>query len=92
MLSALLGVRWAVGKWEKEKNAWWGDWKRIGDGLGRDLKAALDDAMRDNVVVAPEAASNGLIEMVKARKGEVEEVKDGLDTLWDEFEKVGGKK
>jgi hypothetical protein len=56
------------------------------------LQAALDDAMRDNVVVVPEAASNDLTAMVKARKREVEEVKDGLDTLWDEWEKVGRKK
>lgn len=38
ILSALVGVRWAIARWENEKNSWWGDWKRIGDGLGRDLK------------------------------------------------------
>jgi hypothetical protein len=48
MLSALLGVRWAVGKWEKEKSAWWGDWKRIGDGLDRDLKVCSDNFLNED--------------------------------------------
>lgn len=41
----LLGVagslRWAVGRWEKEKRKWWRDWDRIGKGLERDLKVAF---------------------------------------------------
>lgn len=38
VLSALTGVRWAVGKWERSKKRWWEDWTRVGDGLGRDIK------------------------------------------------------
>lgn len=34
-------VRWAVGKWEKEKKKWWADWERIGQGLGRDLQVCF---------------------------------------------------
>jgi hypothetical protein len=42
MLGALLSVRWAVGKWEKAKKRWLEDWRRVGDGLGRDLKVSPD--------------------------------------------------
>ena len=38
MLSAVAGIRWAVGKWEKSKKRWWQDWSRVGEGLDRDLK------------------------------------------------------
>lgn len=38
MLSTLLGIRWAVGKWERAKKRWWEDWLRVGEGLGRDLE------------------------------------------------------
>lgn len=38
MLGAAVGVRWAVGRWEKAKRRWWKDWGRIGEGLDRDLK------------------------------------------------------
>ena len=35
---ALLGIRWAAGKWERAKKRWWEDWSRVGEGLGRDLE------------------------------------------------------
>ena len=38
MLSAVLGLRWAVGAWEKAKKRWWQDYDRVGQGLSRDLK------------------------------------------------------
>lgn len=38
MLTAVAGVRWAVGRWEKAKLRWWEDWERIAQGLGRDLR------------------------------------------------------
>ena len=38
MPSAALGVRWAVGKWERAKRRWWKDWDRVGEGLERDLR------------------------------------------------------
>jgi hypothetical protein len=41
MLVALLGVRVAIGRWEKAKQRWWEDWTRVGEGLGRDLKVPL---------------------------------------------------
>ena len=38
MLCTVLGVRWAVGKWERAKRRWWEDWSRVVEGLGRDLE------------------------------------------------------
>ena len=38
MLCTVLGVRWAVGKWERAKRRWWEDWFRVVEGLGRDLE------------------------------------------------------
>lgn len=37
-LTAVASIRWAVGRWEKGKRKWWEDWRRIGDGLDRDLR------------------------------------------------------
>ncbi len=38
MLGAAVGVRWAVGRWDRAKRRWWKDWDRVGEGLERDLK------------------------------------------------------
>lgn len=40
MFCTLLGVRWAVGRWEKAKRRWWEDWSRVGEGLGRELEVS----------------------------------------------------
>ncbi|KAF9452738.1 hypothetical protein P691DRAFT_783294 [Macrolepiota fuliginosa MF-IS2] len=45
LLGAAASVRWAVGKWEKEKRKWWADWERIGQGLERDLKVRTGYAL-----------------------------------------------
>lgn len=34
----LAGIRWAVGKWERERRMWWKDWRRVAEGAGRDMK------------------------------------------------------
>jgi len=41
-LSTLVGVRWAVGGWERGKKSWWKDWERICAGLERDLKVCFE--------------------------------------------------
>jgi hypothetical protein len=41
LLSAVVGVRWAIGRWEKAKRRWWEDWERIGQGLDRDLRVCI---------------------------------------------------
>jgi hypothetical protein len=37
-LTAVASVRWAVGRWERGKKKWWQDWRRVGEGLERDLR------------------------------------------------------
>jgi hypothetical protein len=34
----VIALRWFVGRWEKAKTRWWADWRRVGDGLERDMK------------------------------------------------------
>lgn len=38
MLISVASIRWSIGSWEKAKQRWWQDWKRVGEGLERDLK------------------------------------------------------
>jgi len=86
MLAALLSVRWVVGKWERGKKRWLEDWRRVGDGLGRDIKTTLDRTMQDNVVIVAERASLGLEDWAVKRKEEVEEIKEELLKLADEVQ------
>ena len=41
VLLALASIRVAIGRWEKAKKRWWGDWKRVSQGLERDLSVSL---------------------------------------------------
>lgn len=41
VLSAVLGVRWGVGRWERAKRRWWESWARVDEGLERDLKVCI---------------------------------------------------
>ncbi|KAG6920261.1 hypothetical protein DXG01_005030 [Tephrocybe rancida] len=81
LLTAVAGVRWAVGKWERAKRRWWEDWDRVGSGLGRDLKATLDQTMQENVLVVAEIGCDKLSDLIKQRRSEIAEVEDELDTL-----------
>ncbi|KAF8904423.1 hypothetical protein CPB84DRAFT_1896922 [Gymnopilus junonius] len=44
MLTGAASVRWAIGLWEKSKKRWWEDWRRVGEGLDRDLKVDVRDS------------------------------------------------
>ncbi|KAI0645917.1 hypothetical protein C8Q79DRAFT_1071559 [Trametes meyenii] len=81
MLGAVLGVRWAVGRWEKAKTRWWKDWDRVGEGLERDLKVTLDRTMDQHVVLVAETACTGLETIVGKRKTEVQELVDEVQSL-----------
>ncbi|KAH9892780.1 hypothetical protein C8Q73DRAFT_746561 [Cubamyces lactineus] len=81
MLGAVLGVRWAVGRWDKARKRWWKDWDRIGEGLERDLKATLTRAMEQHVTLVPETACSGLEKIVTKRMAEVQELKGEVRTL-----------
>ena len=47
MLWSVLGVRWAIGKWEWAKKHWWEDWYRVVEGLGRDLEGCSYSLFQD---------------------------------------------
>lgn len=38
MLVVVASIHWSIGSWEKAKKTWWKDWRRVGEGLERDLK------------------------------------------------------
>jgi len=42
-LSFVLGLRWAVGRWEKAKSRWWESWDRVDEGLERDIKVCFPE-------------------------------------------------
>jgi hypothetical protein len=42
-LSFALGLRWAVGRWEKAKRRWWESWDRVDEGLERDIKVCFSE-------------------------------------------------
>ncbi|CAA7261738.1 unnamed protein product [Cyclocybe aegerita] len=95
MLSAVAGIRWGVGKWEKAKKRWWQDWERVGKGLDRDLKATLHRTMRQQVVVLADAACNGIEKSFRGREEELavigKELEEAQGRLGGIMAKVGTK-
>ncbi|CDO69212.1 hypothetical protein BN946_scf185042.g114 [Trametes cinnabarina] len=87
LLGAAVGVRGAVGRWEKAKKRWWKDWDRVGEGLERDLKVTLTRTMDEHVVLVPEAACAGLEGIASKRKAEVQQLKDEVRSLEGQIEK-----
>ncbi|KAL1946020.1 hypothetical protein VTO73DRAFT_2022 [Trametes versicolor] len=87
MLGAAVGVRWAVSRWDSARRRWWKDWDRVGEGLERDLKAALSRTMDQHVVLVPVTACSGLEELVAKRKAEVQELKEEVQTLETEVDR-----
>ncbi|KIL65908.1 hypothetical protein M378DRAFT_10491 [Amanita muscaria Koide BX008] len=83
---ALASLRWAIGKWERAKKRWWEDWIRIGHGLERDLKATLEDVMREKVTVVAENGCVALRETTDKRKDEIAQFATELYALQAEQE------
>lgn len=40
-LGLVVGVRWGLAKWEGGKRRFWGDWRRVGEGLETDLQVSF---------------------------------------------------
>jgi len=87
-LIGLGGIRWGIRKWEKAKRRWFEDWKRVGDGLERDLTASLDRTLKDNVFVVADTGCKHLLETARKRKQEIAVVKDDADMLLDNLEEA----
>ncbi|KAF4598243.1 hypothetical protein EYR38_006639 [Pleurotus pulmonarius] len=91
-LGTLVGVRWAVGRWERAKKRWWEDWHRVGDGLARDLKSNLSQTISSNIIIVPEIASEKLLELVEKKKNEIADLEDELDDLEIAMSKLEAEK
>ncbi|EEB91451.1 hypothetical protein MPER_10184 [Moniliophthora perniciosa FA553] len=79
LLTAVAGVRWGQGKWEKAKKRWWEDWDRVGDGLERDVRRTLENVLNDNVLGVPTKACKGLEALAKERKELVDSRREELE-------------
>ncbi|KAF8623093.1 hypothetical protein AX15_006504 [Amanita polypyramis BW_CC] len=85
VLGVLASVRWAVGRWERAKKEWWGDWVRVCQGLERDLKATLEKAMKDRVTIIAEKGCEGLQQLAEQRREEIAKFDKDLEMLQAEL-------
>ncbi|KAH8108002.1 hypothetical protein BXZ70DRAFT_1003420 [Cristinia sonorae] len=81
MFTAVAGIWYSIGRWEKAKRRWWRDWDRVGEGLERDLRATLNQVVADQVLVVPTTACENLRDMIKKREDEVAQLKDEITIL-----------
>ncbi|KAJ3999644.1 hypothetical protein F5050DRAFT_1804846 [Lentinula boryana] len=87
MLIAVAGIRWGVGKWERAKEIWWGDWYRVGEGLERDLSTTLDRVLKEQVTILSRTACESLSEIAAKTTGDIERYKDELKSIQSDLEK-----
>ena len=80
-LGALIGIRWAVGSWVRARASWWSAFKRIGEGLGRDMQDSLEDVMQKQVCLIPEETCRGIKKLAEKRELEIEEAQDIVENL-----------
>ncbi|KIO28052.1 hypothetical protein M407DRAFT_22684 [Tulasnella calospora MUT 4182] len=67
--------------WERAVKKWWEGWDRVGEGLGRDVKVAYDEQVVPQLTRKPNAAANGLQELVEKREKDVAEVEEEMKGL-----------
>ncbi|KAG8926667.1 hypothetical protein FRC01_008520 [Tulasnella sp. 417] len=70
-----------LGGWERAVKKWWEGWDRVGEGLGRDVKVAYDEQVIPQLTRKPNAAANGLQELVEKRVKDVAEVEEEMKGL-----------
>ncbi|THV05015.1 hypothetical protein K435DRAFT_774024 [Dendrothele bispora CBS 962.96] len=88
LLTAALGIRWSVGKWERAKRRWWADWDRVGEGLERDMTKILTKVLKENVAVVADRTCVGLSKLASKRREEIREIRDELDRLQKELNDI----
>ncbi|KAL1744792.1 hypothetical protein HDZ31DRAFT_82421 [Schizophyllum fasciatum] len=81
VLLALASVRVAIGRWEKAKRRWWSDWKRVSEGLERDLATTMDTVVRESVCAVPDAACKGMVRLVEQRREALDAQEETLRAL-----------
>lgn len=89
---ALLGIRWAMGRWQKAKKRWWEDWRRVGEGLDRDVNETISKVLRDQATVVPTYAAKELESLAAKRREELEHKSKELEALETELEAVEAKR
>jgi len=75
-LTAVASVRWGVGQWEKAKRKWWEDWRRVGDGLDRDLRSTLHRTFTNQISVLATTSSQGVRSAIDRREAELASIND----------------
>jgi hypothetical protein len=83
---AVAGWR-AQSRWLKAQRRFWGDWKRVEEGLTADLEATKKSAV-ELVLATPKAAEQVLLEMVDTKRRETEEMRRRLEGLRKSFDEV----
>ncbi|KAH9046088.1 hypothetical protein EDB84DRAFT_742205 [Lactarius hengduanensis] len=78
---AAAGVRWAIGRWDKARRAWRGDWVRVKEAAERDVQTALDEALETQVLIVPVHAADGVEEIIAKREDEIGQMRREVDKL-----------
>ncbi|KAH9062455.1 hypothetical protein EDB87DRAFT_304621 [Lactarius vividus] len=78
---AAAGVRWAIGRWDKARRAWRGDWARVKEAAERDVQTALDSALETQVLIVPVHAADGVEEIIAKREDEIGQMRREVDKL-----------
>lgn len=84
LLAFAVGLRFAVGQWERAKKDWWDDWRRVGEGLERDVKKVAAEVLDRQVCIVPLEACRGLETLINKRRSEVAELENEIDKLREE--------
>ncbi|KAI0268870.1 hypothetical protein BC834DRAFT_968281 [Gloeopeniophorella convolvens] len=81
LLVGVLGLRWAIGKWDRVRRGWTADWVRVKEAAERDVQAALNEALAKQVLAVPVQAADGIEELVAKRRDEIEQLRQEVDKL-----------
>ncbi|KAF9070087.1 hypothetical protein BDP27DRAFT_1324269 [Rhodocollybia butyracea] len=81
LLVAVTGIRWGVGKWARAKRAWWDDWRRVGEGLERDLEANLNHTLQTQIGILPRMAHEGISEIANKMKEEADGLMEEIEGI-----------
>jgi len=82
-LVGAVGVRWAIGKWERARRAWREDWVRVKEAAERDVQIALDEALETQVLSVPVHAAEAVEEIIAKREDEIGQMRREVDKLSD---------
>ncbi|KAF9051094.1 hypothetical protein BDZ89DRAFT_1107807 [Hymenopellis radicata] len=80
-LVILIGLRWAIGNWERSKKRWWADWQRIYDGLERDLAKTLEHIVNNQVLVVASKGSSEMCNIIDQRNQAIAELSEQVSVL-----------